>query len=892
MKRWLFGVLICLLTMTGQASADVANGRLFWTTHAGIKTAKYHIDASGNLTLGPVSTVINEDIDMAVFEQGGRDLIAGAHDRIIRVPTTGGPATDISSPGSNALADHILIDYDRDFVYSSRTGGPSSIPPAQMEATDITTGTVTTYNMVDGSSNPVPVSGLTFGDPDDLGPIAPILYITDNDSNLYTVDLSGIGAGTTLIATKILDLGPDGNLAHQVSWSQTNHELYVGGGNVLTQIQVDAAGTLGTQASITLPTGTIFDNARRRGDHVFFTDVSNPNHEIYLIDLNGNSRITDGGVTLTSLNVSDVDDIIPLESPGGPLSGPRVLIRPFNMDFGYHPTFTTGLDTLVILNIGDDPLTISAIDVAGLSPVFHVNTYLTLDENEAHVFQSNFSNLNFPVTVGPDSALALIVSFEPEGSDAEQSFDASIIFVSNDVSEDSLFVAVSGTTIQPQLNNVKVRIGRDFGAPGANLSLPITLDTGDHRVAGLQMDIFLGDGVASHFSGLSDTSIAAAPEFELSANTIDDTLRLVLFSPGGAILSQHSQVFMGYLVYSLDSEEASLGTAISVPIGESVAGDSLGFPLPLVKENGELQVGIHGDLNLDGTISIFDVIKTVRIIVGKDQEPAEGTVFFNIANANNTGDIDVSDLIYEVNLILELPNNLKVTAGSLGPVAVNLGGLQTLADGQFVIPITLDASGPVAGFQAMLTFDPSVVRIGTPYLLTGGTNASIESHIVDGTLRLAAYTLTPAQGIGHGTVALIPVTLLNGASATAGVTLSSVIVVNPAAAQLPVEITVSSVKVAALPTAFGLKNNRPNPFNPSTTISYEVPQQAHIRLTVYNLLGQEVITLVNEVKTAGHYNAVWNGTNARGVGIASGVYLYRITSSTGYTKSKRMTLLK
>ena len=892
MRRWLFFSLICLLAAAGQASADVASGRLFWTTHSGIKTAKYHVDGSGNLTLGPVSTVVTEDIDIAVFEQGGRDLIAGAHNRIIRVPTTGGPATDISTPGSNAIADHILIDYDRNLVYSSRTGGPNSIPPAQMEATDLTTGTVTTYNMVDGSSNPIPVSGLTFGDPDDLGPIDPILYITDNDSNLYTVDLSGIGAGITLIATKILDLGPDGNLAHQVSWSQTNHELYIGGGNVLTQIPVDAAGTLGTQASRTLPTGTIFDNARRRGDHIFFTDVSNPNHEIHLIDLNGNSLITDSGVTLTSLNVADVDDLIPLESPGGPLSGPRALLGPFTLDFGYHPVNTSTLDTLIISNIGDEPLEISAIDLSELSPVFDINTFLKLDENEDVVFGGSFTNLNFPVTIGPDSALALFVSFAPGQGDEEQNFDSSILLVSNDLSEDSLLVAVSGTTLQPPLEQVKVHVGRDFGAPGANLALPITLDTGDHRVAGIQMDILLGDNVAAQFTGLSDTA-GVAPGFELSANTIDDTLRLVLFSPGGAILEEQTDVFIGNLLYQLDQEEATLGAVISVPVGEAVAGDSLGFPLPLIKENGGLQVGIRGDLNLDGEISIFDVIKTVRIIVGKDQEPFPGTVYFNIADANQSDAIDVSDLIFEVNLILGLPDNSgKATAGSVGPVAVNLGGLLTLSDGQLAIPVMLDAAGSIAGFQATLSFDPSEVRIGTPYLLSGGTNASIESHTVGGTLRMVAYTLTPGQGIGRGTVVLIPVTLLDGAASGTGVTLSSVIVVNPAAAQLPVEITVGSVKVAALPTAFGLKSNRPNPFNPSTTISYEVPQQAHIRLTVYNLLGQEVITLVNQGQAAGRYEVSWNARNAQGQAVSSGVYLYRITSSTGYTESKRMTLLK
>ncbi len=96
----------------------------------------------------------------------------------------------------------------------------------------------------------------------------------------------------------------------------------------------------------------------------------------------------------------------------------------------------------------------------------------------------------------------------------------------------------------------------------------------------------------------------------------------------------------------------------------------------------------------------------------------------------------------------------------------------------------------------------------------------------------------------------------------------------------------------APPRSFSLIQNFPDPFNPNTTIAYEVPEQTHITLTVYNLLGQEVVTLMDGMKAAGRYEAVWHGVNSRGAGVASGVYLYRIVSGSGYTDTKRMTLLK
>ena len=71
-----------------------------------------------------------------------------------------------------------------------------------------------------------------------------------------------------------------------------------------------------------------------------------------------------------------------------------------------------------------------------------------------------------------------------------------------------------------------------------------------------------------------------------------------------------------------------------------------------------------------------------------------------------------------------------------------------------------------------------------------------------------------------------------------------------------------------------------------------MPQQGHITLTVYNLVGQEIIHLVDTMKTPGRYTVVWNGRNAQGIGVASGVYLYRLSSDTGHNDTKRMTLLK
>ena len=94
------------------------------------------------------------------------------------------------------------------------------------------------------------------------------------------------------------------------------------------------------------------------------------------------------------------------------------------------------------------------------------------------------------------------------------------------------------------------------------------------------------------------------------------------------------------------------------------------------------------------------------------------------------------------------------------------------------------------------------------------------------------------------------------------------------------------------PTEFSLRSNYPNPFNPSTVIAYDIPEQAHVTLEVYNLLGQVVIRLVDGVKPPGAYTVTWNAHNKSGHQVASGIYLYRIVTSIGDVETKRMTLLK
>jgi len=99
-----------------------------------------------------------------------------------------------------------------------------------------------------------------------------------------------------------------------------------------------------------------------------------------------------------------------------------------------------------------------------------------------------------------------------------------------------------------------------------------------------------------------------------------------------------------------------------------------------------------------------------------------------------------------------------------------------------------------------------------------------------------------------------------------------------------------------VPEQFALDQNYPNPFNPSTTLRYDLPSQSSVKLSIYNVLGQTVRTLVSAEQSAGSYEAVWDGLNAGGEPVSSGVYFYRLQATPGdgqgFVDMKKMLMMK
>ena len=94
-----------------------------------------------------------------------------------------------------------------------------------------------------------------------------------------------------------------------------------------------------------------------------------------------------------------------------------------------------------------------------------------------------------------------------------------------------------------------------------------------------------------------------------------------------------------------------------------------------------------------------------------------------------------------------------------------------------------------------------------------------------------------------------------------------------------------------IPSQYTLHLNYPNPFNPVTTLRYDLSENGHVNIIIYDMLGRKVKTLINQTQDAGYRSVIWDATNDYGKPVSAGIYLYQIQAGE-YIQTKKMVLLK
>jgi hypothetical protein len=521
-------------------------------------------------------------------------------------------------------------------------------------------------------------------------------------------------------------------------------------------------------------------------------------------------------------------------------------------------------------------------------------------------------NLRVTIPAGNTQLQVGVVIYDDDSREDGETFNANLSNPEN---------AILGTkhqgTCTIQDDDGPALIFRDsFAEPGGECDIVVDLRAPD--VTGLQCDLIPQiDGIPTDkitFVGplntlgnngytLSTSIVVLPPSRALTpATTLAANPRVLLFSNTNEKIDLNEDGLRGIfsLIYHID-ESVPPGTVIDLVVSNNILSNTGSEAIEHDVIAGQIIVGVKGDLGSgagplgagDGDINVLDIVKQISIILGILPMPESESFAHYVADMNSDGVINVQDIVAMVNAILG-PPTAKTTAGAPARNAtVHLGAAQAIGDGQLAIPVRLDADGMVAGLEASFIFDPSSMTIGEPYIADRTTHVKLASHTNGGFLRLVAYSLTGEQlPAGEDVTMWIPVTLEENGQGSAVLELADAILADRNAQSVHTILGNSSTTVKSIPVAFSLKPNAPNPFNPSTSIGYEVPRQTHITLTIYNLLGQEVARLMDRVQPAGRHSVVWNARNSYGVPVSSGVYLYRLSTGTGQSESRRMMLLK
>ncbi len=373
-------------------------------------------------------------------------------------------------------------------------------------------------------------------------------------------------------------------------------------------------------------------------------------------------------------------------------------------------------------------------------------------------------------------------------------------------------------------------------------------------------------------------------------------LRFLIFSLQGDSIRTSATPTILHLAFGVSSLATPGKSTVVIDSGWEVT--RVGAPSqPLLTQNGEFFIDQFGDATGDAHIDVADVVALVGYILGDISFTVRQ---FDAANTNQDSEANIIDLVNVINLIfgVPLPPPAQPYIGPPATLALNAESF-VHNPGE---PIKLEADLPteIAGVQVHITYDPNEVRLAKPektFLSDSLVLQSNEDEDVPGRMSFVLYNMRGPQAelpAGKGTIVEIPATRLNGVGNTVPpkLAITRAFLSTGNGGNVPVAGIGASV-----PRKFELFQNYPNPFNPKTTIRFNVSAAdggqtpAPVKLQVFNILGQSVKTLLNDRRAPGTYSLEWDGTDAGGNKVSSGIYFYRLTSEK-FSVTKKMLFLK
>ncbi len=375
-----------------------------------------------------------------------------------------------------------------------------------------------------------------------------------------------------------------------------------------------------------------------------------------------------------------------------------------------------------------------------------------------------------------------------------------------------------------------------------------------------------------------------------------DRIRVLAFSLSGDSIRPATLPTVMNIAVSVSALARPGKTDVVIDSGwESVNPDPRAPAQSMLTQSGEFFIDRFGDANLDTLINVADVVALVGFILGNYSFSVRQ---FDAANTDQDSLANIVDLVNIINVIFgnPLPPPAPKYIGPPANLALNARPFAFNS----AEPIKLEAELPadIAGVQVHVNYNPAEVRLDAPQK-TAVTNGLILKYLENspGRMSFVLYNMGNSQNeipSGTNTILEIPATRLSGI----GDTLPPKLIITRAFLSTGNGQGIPVAGVGAnVPRQFELSQNYPNPFNPKTTIRFKIAaadgdgSPLPVKLQVFNILGQSVKTLIDDRRAPGNYTLEWDGTDAAGSKVSSGIYLYRLTSKE-FSVTKKMVFLK
>ncbi len=227
---------------------------------------------------------------------------------------------------------------------------------------------------------------------------------------------------------------------------------------------------------------------------------------------------------------------------------------------------------------------------------------------------------------------------------------------------------------------------------------------------------------------------------------------------------------------------------------------------------------------------------------------------------------------------------------------LKLASERVLAGQPITLEVAVSNATALKGYGFTLTYDPQKFELveasaGDQNLLSqGGSTPVFLKHAEPGRIQLANAITDGGAVSGSGSVARLVFNVKGEFTDITRFEIADGVLVDGSRLTNPV-VTLGALNIQTTPTEFALRQNFPNPFNPETTIKYDLADGGRVELRIYNMVGQVVRTLVSERQNPGRYSIRWDGKDDRGLTVSSGIYFYRLTSEK-FSDVKKLMLLK